>query len=80
MSFRDKARRRRNVKLKAECTILLDRIAALADMPPFLLAELCEMRGRMSPPPGVKAPVKLTNYTGIKGRKVELSVIDDYAF
>jgi hypothetical protein len=59
---RHKVQRSRRVALKADAAILLDRIAALTPLSEHLQREVAEMRLRLAPPPGVKAPIILTNY------------------
>jgi hypothetical protein len=68
MSVRHHRRRARHKALKADCVVLLDRIAALygEDFSPFashLSGEIAEMRMRLAPPPGIKAPIIRTGYT-----------------
>lgn len=59
---RHKAQRHNRVKLKADAARLLDRVAALADIPPSLRLEIAEMRLRFAPAPGVAAPIVHTDY------------------
>ncbi len=61
--MRHSVQRARRAALKSDAVILLDRLAALADMPETLRLEVAEMRMRLAPPPGVKAPVVRTRYT-----------------
>ncbi len=63
--MRDARRRARRAALKADAVILLDRIAAMTDetVPNMLRLEIAEMRVRLAPPPGVKAPIVRTGYT-----------------
>lgn len=66
MSCRHARRRARAIALKADAAILLDRIVALSPLAPAnerMLAEISEMRVRLAPPPGVKAPIVRTGYT-----------------
>jgi len=58
-------RRRRAARVR-DVVVLLDRVAALATMPDHLAQEVAEMRLRFQPAPGVRSPVRLTNYTGRK--------------
>ena len=58
-------RRARAIKLKADCAVLLDRIAASLDGggPDKLARQIAEMRMRLVPPTGVKAPIVHTDFT-----------------
>lgn len=58
-------RARRAARVR-DVVVLLDRLAALAEMPPHLAQEVAEMRLRFRPAPGVRSPIKHTNYTGRK--------------
>lgn len=62
---RHMVQRKRRVRLKADAAVLLDRIAARmgSDMPDKLRIEIAEMRMRLQPPVGVKAPIIFTGYT-----------------
>ena len=53
------------MRLKADCVVLLDRIAAHAPetMPDTLRLQIAEMRMRLAPPTGVKAPIIRTGFT-----------------
>lgn len=62
---RHSVQRSNRVRLKADCVVLLDRIAArhalmLSDSE---IREINEMRMRLAPPVGVKAPIVRTGYT-----------------
>ena len=68
MSMRHSRRRYRHIELKADAVVLLDRIAALGltmqdKINEGLRAEIAEMRMRLAPPPGIKAPIRLTGYS-----------------
>lgn len=63
MSARHSTQRSNRVRLKADCVVLLDRLAARTDLTERLRLEVAEMRMRLAPPTGVKAPVILTGYT-----------------
>lgn len=67
---RHKAQRSNRVRLKADAVVLLDRLAArvtedFPDDPSYdgLLLQISEMRMRLAPPPGIKAPIIRTGYT-----------------
>jgi hypothetical protein len=63
---RHSVQRSRRVTLKADCVVLLDRLVA-AHSDAFTDREarqIAEMRMRLAPPTGVKAPIILTGYTG----------------
>lgn len=60
---RHSVQRSRRVTLKADAVVLLDRITATADLPDKLKLEVAEMRMRLQPPVGVKAPIVFTGYT-----------------
>lgn len=62
---RHKVQRSRRVRLKADCVILLDRLAARhADqLTERERLEIAEMRMRLAPPTGVTAPIIYTAYT-----------------
>jgi hypothetical protein len=65
---RHSAQRSARVRLKADAVILLDRIVAHAlshgaMKDDRLQLEIAEMRMRLAPPPGVKAPIVRTGYT-----------------
>lgn len=77
MSCRHARRRDNRARLKADCVILLDRLAArltasesgghlvgLTDREKVMISE---MRMRLAPPTGVKAPIVFTNFT--RGRR-----------
>jgi hypothetical protein len=73
MSARHAIQRSNRVRLKADAVVLLDRIAAFAldpssppGMPDQMRLEIAEMRMRLAPPPGMKAPIVCTGYTGRK--------------
>ena len=58
--------RSNRVRLKADAVILLDRIVAMSPLAPVsekLMAEIAEMRMRLAPPPGIKAPIVRTGYS-----------------
>jgi hypothetical protein len=63
--LRHGVQRSRRVELKADCVVLLDRLSAdLADhLTDREKAQIAEMRMRLAPPTGVKAPIILTGYT-----------------
>jgi hypothetical protein len=66
VSMRHARRRARAIALKADAAILLDRIIALSALSPVserMMAEIVEMRLRLAPPPGVKAPIVRTGYS-----------------
>jgi hypothetical protein len=67
---RHNLQRSNRVRLKADAVVLLDRFQAWIDGARVgdaqLLAEIAEMRMRLAPPPGIKAPIVRTNYTGRK--------------
>ena len=67
MSCRHAIRRARHAALKADAVILLDRIMALGvegqPLHDGLLLQVAEMRMRLAPPIGVKAPIVRTGYT-----------------
>lgn len=55
--------RSRRAALKADAVVLLDRIAATIDtLPHPLRLQIAEMRMRLQPPVGCKAPIILTDY------------------
>lgn len=60
---RHSVQRSRRVRLKADAVVLLDRIAARTELTPRLQREIAEMRMRLAPPTGIKAPIVLTDYT-----------------
>lgn len=62
---RHRVQRERRVALKADAAILLDRIATrLQDhMTPHMMIEIEEMRRRLQPPKGLKAPIVFTDYS-----------------
>lgn len=61
---RHSVQRARRVALKADAVILLDRLIASEDgLTDKLRLEVAEMRMRLAPPTGVKAPIILTGYT-----------------
>jgi hypothetical protein len=62
---RHKVQRNRRVRLKADAVVLLDRIVARRAecLTPRELAEIAELRMRLQPPIGVKAPIILTGYS-----------------
>lgn len=62
---RHSVQRARRVALKADATVLLDRIVARFEpsLTPAIKLEIAEMRMRLSPPRGVKAPIVLTGYS-----------------
>lgn len=62
---RHSVQRSRRVALKADCAVLLDRLLALysGTMTDREVREIAEMRMRLQPPVGVKAPIILTGYT-----------------
>lgn len=66
---RHSQQRSNRVRVKADCVVLLDRIAAFTTdgvNPPLsdrLMAQIAEMRLRLAPPTGVKAPIIRTGYT-----------------
>lgn len=69
MSCRHAQQRSNRVRLKADAVVLLDRIVAHAlshgaMQDDRLLLEAAEMRMRLAPPPGIKAPIVRTGYTG----------------
>jgi hypothetical protein len=60
------ARQRSNrVRLKADAVVLLERIVATAPdcLPDKLHRQIAEMRMRLAPPTGMKAPIIFTGYT-----------------
>lgn len=68
MSCRHAQQRSNRVRLKADAVVLLDRITAHAlshgaMQDDRLLLEVGEMRMRLAPPPGIKAPIVRTGYT-----------------
>ena len=63
MSHRHHRRRARAKALKADCEILLRKIAKTGATIDDLHDEIAEMRVRLKPPQGVKAPIVLTGYT-----------------
>lgn len=67
MSYRHAVRRARHAALKADAVILLDRITALGiegqPLHDGLLLQIAEMRMRLAPPTGIKAPIIRTGYT-----------------
>ncbi|MEO5867242.1 MAG: hypothetical protein ABIQ19_09045 [Sphingomonas sp.] len=67
MSCRHGRQRSSRVRLKADAVVLLDRIAARLDasglMADRLRLEIAEMRMRLAPTPGVRAPIIRTDYT-----------------
>ncbi|MFL6864056.1 MAG: hypothetical protein ACJ8DZ_13765 [Allosphingosinicella sp.] len=62
---RHSQQRSNRVRLKADCVVLLDRLAALGEpaVSARLKLEVAEMRMRLAPPPGIRAPIILTGYT-----------------
>lgn len=60
---RHKIQRLRRARLKADTVVLLDRLAATLPLTVWQRAEVAEMRMRLQPPVGVKAPIVLTGYT-----------------
>lgn len=62
---RHSVQRSNRVRLKADAVVLLDRIAVQgADIfPDNLLLQIAEMRMRLAPPTGVKAPIIRTGFT-----------------
>lgn len=58
-------RRARAIKLKADCVVLLDRITASFNgaEPDRMARQIAEMRMRLAPPTGVKAPIVHTDFT-----------------
>jgi hypothetical protein len=64
---RHSVQRRNRVRLKADAVILLDRIATVGayglPISEGLMLQIAEMRLRLAPPPGVKAPIIRTGYT-----------------
>jgi len=60
---RHSVQRSRRVRLKADAVVLLDRIAATTELTPKMRLEVAEMRMRLQPPVGIKAPIVLTRYT-----------------
>lgn len=63
MSVRHSVQRSNRVRLKADAVVLLDRIAATTKLSPRMKLEVAEMRMRLQPPVGVKAPIVLTSYS-----------------
>jgi hypothetical protein len=63
--IRHSIQRRNRVRVKADAAVLLDRIASMygADMTDRMRTEIAEMRLRLDPAPGVKAPIIHTGYT-----------------
>lgn len=69
--IRHSVQRSRRVKLKHDCVVMLDRLAAglsavLTDREKMQIAEL---RMRLQPPTGVKAPIVYTDFT--KGYRLD---------
>jgi len=60
---RHSVQRSRRVALKADTVVLLDRIAATTELSPKMRLEIAELRMRLQPPVGVKAPIIYTGYT-----------------
>jgi hypothetical protein len=65
MSYRYAQQRANRARLKADCVVLLDRLAAaysgtLSDRE---ARQIAEMRMRLAPPTGVKAPIIHTDFT-----------------
>lgn len=64
---RHSVHRRNRVRLKADAVVLLDRLAAYMAIdeatPPHMLLQIAEMRMRLQPPTGVKAPIIRTGFT-----------------
>lgn len=64
---RHATQRSNRVRLKADAVVLLDRIAAqlMEDGNDYarLMMQIAEMRMRLAPPTGVKAPIVRTGYT-----------------
>ncbi len=66
---RHSVQRARRKALKADAVVLLDRIVAFAHspdaprLPDRMMVEIAEMRMRLAPPTGVKAPIVFTGYT-----------------
>lgn len=60
---RHSQQRSNQVRLKADAVVLLDRIAARKDLTDRERLEVAEMRMRLAPPVGIKAPIILTAYT-----------------
>lgn len=62
---RHSVQRSRRVALKADAVVLLDRLVARhgEDLSNREAREIAEMRMRLAPPTGVKAPIILTGYT-----------------
>ncbi len=69
--LRHRAQRSNRVRLKADAVVLLDRIAVVGayglPISNGLLLQIAEMRLRLAPPVGAKAPIVRTNYTEKKG-------------
>ena len=63
--MRHGVQRSNRVRLKADCDRLLARIIATAPdcLPERLHLEIAEMRMRLNPPTGMKAPIIRTGYT-----------------
>lgn len=63
--LRHGVQRSNRVRLKADCVVLLDRIAVQgADIfPERLMLQIAEMRMRLEPPTGIRAPIIRTGYT-----------------
>lgn len=60
---RHNVQRSNRVRLKADAVVLLDRLAARKSLSPRERLEIAEMRMRLAPPVGVKAPIIMTGYT-----------------
>ena len=65
MSIRHLIQRRNRKRLKADSAVLIERLIARHStiFNEHELLELHEMRMRLSPPVGVKAPIVFTGYT-----------------
>lgn len=63
--IRHSVQRSNRVRLKADAVVLLDRIAAAhgAEMSDKMQLQIAEMRMRLAPPTGVKAPIVHTRFT-----------------
>ena len=61
--IRHMIQRSNRIRLKADAVVLLDRIAATVELPDRMRLEIAELRMRLAPPTGVKAPIIFTRYT-----------------
>jgi hypothetical protein len=62
---RHAVQRSSRVRLKADCVVLLDRLVAAysGSLSDREARQIAEMRMRLAPPIGIKAPIILTDFT-----------------